>query len=99
MAPLDWLGGSEMDVMLRTLAGQWRGGDGSLYLICMCGARLDVLTIRPSGMRLYTAGLIRARGEFIEWGVYPRHFRMETLSPGVVRWIRGHRSFVWHKLQ
>ena len=99
MTPLDWLGGSEMDVMLRTLVGQWRGTDGSLYEIFLRGTYLDVLTIRPSGERLYTQGLIRERGGSIEWGVYPRHFDMKLLSIGVVRWTRGRSSFVWQKLQ
>ena len=105
MTPLDWLGGSEkdvteMDVMLSTLAGQWRDSAGSTYHLYGSSSRsLDVLTVRPGGNRLYTKGLIRERGGSIEWGAYPRQFQMKSLSAGVVRWSRGRRSFVWQKLQ
>lgn len=65
MCALKWLGGSEADYLAREymslLVGQWKDLDGSLYVLRRgsCQNQIDVLTIRPSGQRRYTKGLIR----------------------------------------
>ena len=105
MASLLWLGGAEQELLARQtlteLAGQWRGEDGSQYHLFCAEGKIDVLTVRPSGRRLFTKGLIRSspRERSVVWGKDPRKLFTLTLDEGVAMWFRDRQRFVWCKLQ
>ncbi len=99
MSPLLWLGGSEDGLALRQLAGQWADIDGSHYHLYVSRGKIDVLTIRPRGHRIFTEGLITEKAGNIYWGRRPKQFQMTAMSKGGIVWTRGSRQFIWQKLQ
>jgi hypothetical protein len=97
-SPLAWLGGTDVEVLLRKLAGQWIDGAGSNYHLHINGNSLDVLTVRPSGKKVYTKRLIRETSGEIAWGRQPNEFTLK-LDSGRLVWARGVQRFLWRKLQ
>ncbi len=97
--PLDWLGGDEREIALKLLVGTWRDERGSTYqLFQTTGSSLDVLTMRPSGRRIYTKALIRNHGSCIVWGSAAKAFLLH-MDGDHSQWIRGNQRFIWTKLQ
>ncbi len=97
-AALRWLGGTEDKVVLKnivsSLVGQWTDREGSIYTLTQgggtdehtCGQNIDVLTLRPSGERRYTKGLIRCiasgSGDEVDmfWGRRPQSRFVGTIE-------------------
>ena len=99
-SPLEWLGGHEQDHVLKTLAGMWQDDQGSTYyLLENRGASLDVLTVRPSGHRIFTKSLIRSsHGSGAVWGTSAKAFVLH-LDGDRLQWRRGEKRFNWRKIQ
>ena len=97
--PLDWLGGDEREIALSLLAGSWLDENGSTYhLFCSSGLSLDVLTVRPTGRRLFTKSLIRNIGGCVLWGSAAKAFLLH-MDGDHLQWTRGEQRFIWTKLQ
>jgi len=99
MTPLEWLGGVARDDTLFVISGTWRDEHGSVYhLQRSLGLSINVLTIRPSGKRIYTKNLVRQHGCCTLWGSASKAF-ISDMDGDRLTWNRGKKQFTWHKLQ
>ena len=94
---MEWLGGSESDLLTARLSGTWKDSCGSLYHLELTGSdRIDVITRRPSGKILKTKGLIRIEGSEAYWGQKYRFIDHQYCG----EWKAiGSQSFFWKKFQ
>lgn len=99
MSAIEWLGGSERNLLMARLLGTWKDSQGSVnHLTNASFNRINVHTKRPCGKIISTKGLIRLEDAHAYWGKkyllveYRNSVQWQGLGVGVV-------PFVWKKIQ
>lgn len=95
---MEWLGGSERNLLMKRLLGTWKDREGSIYHLTNSSSnRVNVDTKRPCG-KLISTNVIRLHGAKVFWGnkyqlvEHQNSVEWQSLGCGVA-------PFVWKKLQ